>query len=405
MRYYRIIITRPGDGYVYVPDPKGKGFVPVAPDPALSTYTSLLPGASPFTIGGTNPAALQVEIDAPMVGQHNVAGNVMPYVKIWGISLGEIGQAANLNGLNIAIYGGFAIGLPLAVPQQSGLLASGTIWNSIGTWYGTEQHLGLYFTNTASPSANQTTGHPAGNTTTPKSPSNQHPANLIFKWEPAQDFMAAVVTTLSVAFPKYAVYGAVSPNLVRIGAPAVGFFATLNQFAQYLREMSLSVLGGYAPDHTLYQGVQIYVWKNSIFITDGTTQTTPTQIKYTDLQGQPTWDQPDQVSVTVNLRADIQAGNYITLPPGPGIIGPNAGSSYYGAPPGQQYANAGDASVFQGTFYVNSTRHVGNSRDPAGTSWVTVLQCATPPPPKYPPVSQLQTYYKGNNSYGFTLPG
>lgn len=440
MRYIAIRLTDPQTNEVLVPNLAGKpGFSRVPYDGNAWTYSSLKAGAMVSTLGGTNMAAQRVEMDIPVSFMHEPVSSA--FVRIWGVSLAEISQSADLNGLNISIFGGFAKGLPLANPLQSGRLASGQILQAFGNWIGNDQSLDLYmFYGGSSPSSNQTTGQPATNTpattvsnsitapifhgnipigatgsgvagiapgfsTTPLPATNDTPANLTFQWKQGQKFLDAVVQTLAVAFPKYTIRGAVSPNIVWSSGQAVtGYFATLTQFAQFLNDLSQSIIGGYAPDTSLYSGVSLVLLGNEIIISDGTTQTNPTQIQFLDLIGQPTWSQPFQVQVTCAMRADIAVGNYVTLPTGPGITKEGAQSQFYNPINGNSYATQKSGSVFTGTFQVVAVRHVGDSRSSAGTAWVTTLDLIQVATTQNAVVGELPVLYAGSNRWGFYLP-
>lgn len=84
MRYYAITISNAA-GQVYSVDNAGN-FV-FGPGP---TFTSLNAN------GTTNPAALHVELDIPISPQHAPQGN--SWIRVWGVGVRMIGQAANLNG-------------------------------------------------------------------------------------------------------------------------------------------------------------------------------------------------------------------------------------------------------------------------------------------------------------------
>jgi len=403
MRFYRIVVSDPATGDVFVPNYNGKpGFSRVAASPLLSTYTSLNQGGSVSVAGSTNPAAQNIEIDLPVTFLHEPVPGA--YLRIWGISLAEIGQANDLQGMNVAIYGGMAKGLPLANPQQSGLLASGQILQSFGNWIGTDMTLDMYvFFGGSSPTSNQTSGNPSSTSTTPLPSTNQNPANLTWLWKANQSFTEAVANTLSTAFPKYQIQGAVSPNLVWNGAPEVGYFATPAQFAQYINALSQKIIGGYAPNPQAYPGVSLTLQNNVITISDGTTQTSPKQINFLDLIGQPTFSQPFQVQVSCVMRADISVGDYVKLPPGPGITQSGSASQYFNAQPGNQYSTAKSGSIFSGTFFVTAIRHIGNFRNPSHASWITTLDLGYQLP-NATVVSSMPVLYSGNNSYKFYLP-
>lgn len=421
MRFYRIVISDPDTGQILVPNYKGKGgYTPLAADPTLSTYTSLNPGANVYTTGGTNPNALQVTIDIP-VTLMNIPEQSNGYIKVHGISLAEVNQANNLTNKNITIYGGMAKGLPLANFKQAGILAQGQIQRAFGNYQGIETSTTFFLMGAgSSPSSNQTTGHPSG-VGTPAVPStNRNPANIIFVWTKGQALLPAMVNALTAAFPMYQIQGAVSENLVwSSGQDCVMNFSTLAQFSEWIHDKSTHMLGGFDPDPTQYMGVNLAFQNNTITIFDGSTQTTPKQIAFTDLIGQPEWTDGLNVQACVIMRGDIRTGDYVTLPPAAGVISQGAppvntlptvstytsGAQFYAQVPGNP---PNQSSIFQGTYYVASVRHVGQSRDANGQAWMSVLTLNWIPPaqiqPSAPVAGQLPIIYTGNSAAGYFLP-
>lgn len=406
MRYYRIVISNPKTGLVAVPNYQGQpGFSWIAPGANVWTYCSLFPNRQPVTLGSVNPAALAIEFDIPAGFMHAPIGN--PYIAIHGVSLAEIAQGSNLNGMNIAVYGGMSKGLPLAVPSQIGPLCRGQIFQAFGNWIGTQQYLAIYMqAGGSSANANTVTGFPAGPDTLPAPTTNEKPAYLVFQWQPGQPLMDAVVQCLRVAYPQYQISGSINPNLVGGGSPATGFYALLSQFAEYLRKASINLISGYAPDRS-YPGVMISLQGNQIVIQDGTTPTKPKQLLVTDLLGQPTWVDAVTIQVTCILRGDIAVGNYVVLPSGPLTITQGSQSNFV-APPtsGSINTQMKNKTAFSGTFLVSNVRHVGNSRDGQGTSWVTTLDLLnTMPGSTTTSVTTLPVVQAPNKSaYNFYLP-
>ncbi|WP_321943141.1 hypothetical protein [Paraburkholderia tropica] len=375
MRYFSIRISRPSDGAVYVPNANGTPGFSVQPfTPSTWSYTSLNAGATVTTVGGTNRAAQLIQMDIPVTAAHTPMANA--YVKIYGISLAEIAQAADLNGLNVAIYGGFAAGLPLATPAQAGMLCSGQILQAFGNWINTEQSLSIYVqAGGSSGSSAQTTGVPSTTSTTPAPTTNDTPANLTFSWTPGQTLLAAITKSLSTAFPQYGISGAISANLVKSGASANGFYSTLQQFAQDMNAKSLSAILGYAPGvNAVYQGVAISLQNNTFCVQDGSSPTTAKQLQVVDFVGQPTWGQPYRVQATVMMRADLNFGDFVIMPALPGVISAGSASQYYNVSPTNTYATAKSGSIFSGTFQIVGIRHVGDSRNGDGTAWATTLE-------------------------------
>ena len=311
MRYYKIEIAAPGGD-------------------VLRTYTSH-PG------GQVDLSALDVELDLPVATEAQPVGGA--YVRIWGIPLQQIAQAADLNGKTIRVYGGMQKGLPLANPAQAGLIASGSILQAFGSWIGAEQTLDIYL------------GPPTGTPDAPK--------NLVFNWLKGQPLQSAIQTMLKTAFPDSTMTGQLSGQLV-LPHDEQGFYQGLDQFADYIRKKSIAILGAGAP------GVDLVVRDKEVFVHDGSSQSAPRQIAFFDLIGQPTYREPGVISVTTVMRADIRVGDYVRLPPS--VITNTAASA-------SQFR---DQAAFQGTYFVKRARAVGRLRQPDASNWISVLDCAGP---------------------------
>jgi hypothetical protein len=416
VRYYKLRITRPADGYLAVPNANGQpGFSWVVDDGVSATYTSLNSGASVSQLGSTNMSALAVELDCIGGPMHSPSGDANSYIKIHGVGLGEIAAAADLNFMNAALYVGMAAGLPLANPNQTGLAVAGQVLSCLGNWVDGDQWLAIFIqAGGSSPSSNQTTGHPANFNSTPLPAVNYTPANLVLSWLPGQPLLQALTNTLTVAFPKYTVRGAVNVGLVRSGTPAVGYFNTLQQLAIYTHQMSLSLLQGSAPAPfaQAYSGVLMSLSGNTINIQDGTVPTTPKQINFLDLVGQPSWVGPYTVQVTCAMRGDIQSGDYVQLPPLLGTISAGSGAQFNAISAGSGgggglYGQLKNSSAFTGTFLVTDIHFVGASRQPEAESWITTLNCLSTPSTgaaAASTVDQLPILAAPNTSWTFTLP-
>jgi hypothetical protein len=130
--------------------------------------------------------------------------------------------------------------------------------------------------------------------------------------------------------------------------------------------MSRHVIGGD------YQGVRVLLKEKTFTVYDGMTQKTPVKIAFEDLIGQPTWIDTLSVQFKCAMRADLAVGDYITLPETQVTTTPG------GAIPAGSPLRA--KSVFQGTFWINQVRHLGNFRQPDAASWVTVFDASSTTP-------------------------
>ena len=358
MRYYRIDITNPDTGNpVYLRSLKGLAL------------TSLLPSGPQNPIyGRTNPAALQIELDGGTSNQTDPDSNGA-YLRIWGVGLEDLGNAKDFNFLNISVSAGMAKGLPLANPQQAGVVISGTISQAFGNWIGTEQTLDFIITpGGSSGDAGGSSGGDSG------------AGNFPFNWPANTPITAAIAQTLSTGLPGIEQSIHVSTVLVA-NYDVVGFYTSLKQFADFIDGLSVSLVG------KDYPGITIALNDNAVSVSDGTgisagslamaqvdgtvtngASAASKLIEFQSLIGQPTWIGSGVISVKTVLRADIQVNDIVTLPP---TIANATGAAFpaYSANPSQYAVNFGG-----GKFQVSQVHHFGNFRQPAADAWATTYQ-------------------------------
>jgi hypothetical protein len=336
VRYYKIIITDPGLGTT------GNVIYPFggSPDPT-ATFTS-------YANGRTLPGALNVEFDLP-VGTFDYAGgqgDAAGAVQVHGVSLRDINQARDLTGKSFQIWGGMQKGLPLANPAQIGLLMTGYVHQAFGNWVDTEQTLDLVIRAGQGPNGTGT---------------QAQPRNIVVNWLAGQTLGLAIKNALLTAFPGYVVTDNTSPRLIA-RAPQTAFYQTVGQMATWAKQASASVITDPG-----YLGIGItQPTQTSYSLFDGSQQTvSPKTIDFRDLIGQPTWIESPFIQFKCPVRADIAVGDLVIMPP---VIATETAS------PSTQPIDR--RAAFQGTFRVQSVRHVGNYRQPDAASWVTNFTAA-----------------------------
>ena len=296
--------------------------------------------------GQNVPGALNVEMDISVTSFDTPIGG--SYVRVWGISLQDIGQASDLNNNLISVFGGMAKGLPLANPKQFGLLTKGYIQQAFGNWIGVNMTLDLIILAGAGPNG-------LGQNAAPK--------NIVLNWQPGTPLSSAIANALSTAFPGIKQNINIKQNLI-LPNHEPGPYSTIGEFSTYVRGISKSIVKD--PN---YVGVSITLENNEFQVQDGMingslpTGTTPKEIVFTDLVGQPTWIEPNLIQVTCVMRADLKISDVIKLPK---TLATTTAASL------SQYR---DSSVFQGNFKVQTIRHIGNFRVPAAEGWATTIEC------------------------------
>lgn len=289
--------------------------------------------------GKSDPGALQVEFDILASFLGIPGGDVgSSTITIHGVPLSDLQQAQNWYGSTIAVRGGMQAGLPLAAPQQAGLLIQGVIYQAFGNWIGDDMNLSFVVV-------------PSGNTL-------DSPGNFSFVWEKGQALSTAIQNTLQVVYPAstYKIRMNIA-NTYATAQPIANKSSTLTEFAQFINSLTNSA-------------VNISFWNYAtLLVTDNSVQTNMVHLSFTDLIGQPKWVNPNTMQFMTVMRADIQVGTTIKMPQGllyaPGTVTTTAAS----APSQLKYKTA-----FQGIFTVQSVRHVGNFRDPDGASWASIFE-------------------------------
>ncbi len=302
----------------------------IALDDVGITYSSMVNGK-------TDPGALDVEIDLTVASYSTPFGN--SFVRVWGVPLSTLANAAQLNGTGITVSAGMAPGLPLANTQPPpGVVVSGTIFQAFGNWEGTEMTLDMIIT-------------PGQYVST-----QDDPKNLTLHWMQGGQLSDALKVCLSGAFPGASITINISPNLIATEtAPSI--YQTLDQLNQYVERTSKAIIGGKA-----YLGVQIVPVPSGFVIYDGTAPpSTSKTLLYTDLIGQPVWRGPSQIQFYTMMRSDISVSDKVVLPFT--LVTTTAASQSQEQQP----------SAIVGAYQVDVVRHVGRFRQPAGNSWLTVF--------------------------------
>lgn len=319
MRYYDIQITDPGSGKSvlhYTSHPRGTGSPP-------------------------DPGALQVEVDIMQLPYGQAAANSS--VRIWGIPLDIVSSGSNYNLKNCTVKGGMGRGLPLANPRQAGTLAAGQIIQAYGNWVGTDMTLDLIL----QPGYAQ-------------EQKGQEPRNLTVNWPENQPMKDMLDQTLKIGFPGLNRQIDIRDNL-KLPNAEIGFYGMAAQFSQYVKNLSRKIAG--AQDYT---GVDIFVQGNTVYAQDGTKEGNVVSIQPQDLIGQPTWIAPQTVQAALVMRGDLRVGSYVKLPDG--LITTRSSSL-------STFSTLKSKTAFQGKFWVQKLRHVGNFRQADGRAWTTIADC------------------------------
>jgi hypothetical protein len=334
MRYYSVTITNPSTGKTILPSSLKGNII-----------------SSLDTAGKFNPQALNIEFDLAMPTFN--APDQDGWLRIWGLSLKDLGSAFDLNRMVVDLSVGMSKGLPLAKPDQQGLIMHGMIKAAYGNWIGVDQTLDMNF---------------MADTGGPQVADNK---NYPFVWRKGEELSTAIGRTLATALKGFKQDIRISKNLV-LAYDESGFYQSAQQFNDYLNDRAKAIL-----KKANYQSITISTDGSTVHVTDGTVsegEKETTEIAFEDLIGQPTWIGTLEISFKTVLRGDLHVGNYVRLPRGPRqlTIASNSGFS--------QEQNPANKSTFEGKFYIKDVHHYGNFRQPDAESWNTTVIAAQSEP-------------------------
>lgn len=301
--------------------------------------------------GQYDAGALAIQFDIIAAPYNTPVGGST--VTIAGVALPDLFQAQNFmgtvsgKGFQFYLKGGFTAGLPLVNPSQAGTLVRGTVLQSFGNWEGTEMALSFVL---------NADGY---------SPKN--PGNFVLHCKAGQTLSSALKQTFTTVYPNYGLTIQISDQ-IKWSHDEVGFWPSLTAMAQTINNITIGMLG----DN--YPGVQIWIANDTIFVSDYTVKPATKTLVYTDLIGQPRWQNLNEMQVVLNLRGDIQLGDTIRMPQNlasvPGFVTTTAQAPN---------ASISQPLTFQGDFIVTQVRHLGDSRSPEAREWSTILNCVTTP--------------------------
>jgi hypothetical protein len=348
VRFYSLTISDPQSGKVYVPKSDGTGFALKDVGPTFTSYAN----------GQTKPGALNIEFHVPSSPFNKPRGKA--WIRVWGVSLGMIGQASNFNpdptttplklGANVVLSAGFKQGLPLANPAQAGIILQGTVFQAFGNWQGVDQTLEFVIT----------------------PPAAQPDQDISFTWPAGTSLASALSATFQQAFSQYRMTSVVDIADITQSSDGSGHYDNLSGLSDYVTDISQK-LGRptYGQD---YSGVLISITGNTVFAYDSVHPRKLLQLQFQDLIGQPTWIEPATINFKTAMRSDITIGNLIKFPSQ--IAAPYALTSAAAAAPN---VPSRSKLVFQGTFIVNEAHHFGNFREADADNWNSTFNAVVVP--------------------------
>jgi hypothetical protein len=362
VRAYSITISKPGSTEPIRPAAFARLNLP-------DTYSSV--------VNGRNlPGALDIELQ--MQSWNYAVAKAGSWLRIYGVPNEELAQAAQLAGNDIIVKCGMQRGLPLAKPEQYGVIFQGKIFQSFGNLRGTDRTLELIVT-------------PGGGI-------GEAPINLSWNLPKGTSMAEAIRTTLETGLN-----APTTPTPGSVGAPTgttrqndrfkfdiqisdelkfsdnkTGTYTKLSDFSRMIKSLTtqkqfagIKTLGNTSGNND-YRGVDITVKEKTVTVYDNTKKfgqfgvLNPKEIAFEDLLGQPTWISFNQINFACTMRADLYVGAHVRLPSRlrlPYVL-TTPGAAFPGSP-------SRNTSTFEGVFQILEMFHFGRFRQPDSASWNT----------------------------------
>lgn len=341
MRYYKIEFQ----------NQNGQPFTPQSVNALGSGITSLDPQ------GNHNAAALNIELNIAQYTGAN-AGDINSWLKIYGLPLRDIARGHDYNGSNIVISGGMSKGLPLANPAQRGPLIKGQVFQSFGNWIGTMMSLDMFI---APGFITQ------GNAISPQGKIDQ-PVNWTFTYKQGQKLSDALSELFGKTMPGVTAKIQVDDSRSNTGADMSGQYATVPQFAQWLRYHTKGKFGADDDGCAMtFDGNTVTVFETS------PSKAQPPQTKSivaADLIGQPMYYAFNTITAKVVMRGDLDVGMAIKMPKD--FVSTVALTPAFYNDLGVQ-RSADSVNFGGGTYIIQRLQHFGQFRQADASSWVTQI--------------------------------
>lgn len=337
MRYYRLFLTKDGK-------------------PLSTRVGNTQVNIGPFDTTKTPGYGQHIEFDILIQSYDVVSSGLI--MAIFGLPVEFLKQNVKLIGYTFKLEAGFQAGLPLANPNQRGVVMQGTVYSSYSNYLGTNQCLLLNCTPQLFDNA----------LTSP-------PVNPIgFDGKQGDKLSDVILKSLMTAYPadKYpgiTIVINISDNLILTEDMPGIYERGLQSFALFLRSLSRGLY-----QNKDYAGVSITLQANRIIVFDNAA---PAQmpvaitINLAEFIGQPDWLTVNTITFKCPMRADIKVSDYVHLSQDPFS---ESGSIFFGSS-SQIFNSARNTLSFSGYFQIKSVRHIGQYLNPdANSAWVTIYE-------------------------------
>lgn len=294
--------------------------------------------------GANNGSAPQIIMDVPVAAFDSPMGAAV--IQILGVDIKTVSQASHYARHPITVRAGMSGGLPLENASQAGQILAGQIIDAAGNWIGTNMNLTLVVAPMVA----------------------ADDLNLQIMCPRGQPLDEAIKLAITSAYPELTVQVSVSDRLIA-NQTYYHYCTTLTGLSSLVKKWSQSII-----KDADYPGVSVIRNGDVVFVFDTPADGDVVQIDFDDLVGQPTWVGVKQMQIAVVMRGDLTIGKRFTLTytksggalASYGTVGP--GSSL-----GQTVYAGRNKLIFSGTWQIRSLRHIGDSRTPDATSWVTTI--------------------------------
>ncbi|MDF7673949.1 hypothetical protein PT277_08005 [Acetobacteraceae bacterium ESL0709] len=314
-----------------------------------------LPTGNPY--GRYDGGALDIEFK---VDQVSLDSYTLASITIYGVDGDVLNQAISMEGRVVELRAGMGKGLPLSNPALYGQILSGTVTTGAESWTGPNTSLTLYVKPFTAESDKETVDPNKKRIAFTDDTKSKIPKNaFIVNIKKGASIREALIACVKPHFKDYKIdfESTIAENLMA-DKDFMNYYEKLEDFVYDMGTKGDSLW-------QYYTGLTLRAYAHDKFFTfsDGTSDKDPKQIQFSEMIGQPSWDDKDKIiKFSCLMRADIHIGDKIKLPLFDELGKPTDDTV-------QKLPATKNKSRYSGIFYITAVNYYGWFRSKEGKDW------------------------------------
>ncbi|MDF7673944.1 hypothetical protein PT277_08030 [Acetobacteraceae bacterium ESL0709] len=314
-----------------------------------------LPTGNPYGRYDGGSLDIQFKVDQVSLDNYTLAS-----ITIYGVDSDVLSQATSMEGRVVELRAGMGKGYPISNPALYGQILSGTVTMGAESWTGPDPSLTLYVKPFTSESDKETVDPNKKRISFTDDTKSKIPKNaFIVNIKQGDVISNALINCVKPHFKDYKIYFESTLAIdLKADKDFMNYYEKLEDFVHDIGSKEGS-LWKYYTGLTLSAHTQ-----DKFFIfSDGTSDKDPKQIQFSEMMGQPSWNDKEQaINFSCLMRADLHIGDKIKLPLFDELGKPTDDTV-------QKIPATKNKSRYSGVFYITAVHYYGWFRSKEGKDW------------------------------------